>query len=247
MTDELHVDSELVEYVLEEEHTGGETDHGVHSAFAGSHIDLVCNGSDVVAAVGWVLGVGDDRLAALVELGEGLAEFLHLGHSAAGAVSLDEDVVDPLVGGCCLEAAVEVEHADHRGCALIGDAVHRIAFLGLLSEGDRGHIDHEGAAVLDFGGGAGAESEACDHHHEHNCVEEADDHHCDDHCQHGFEELFHIVLSLFLSLSDGKNSNNSKIALNLQSFRTNCENKECHIQVCRRAVRGCVPAVPGGL
>ena len=63
MTDELDIDSELVEKVLEEYHLRSYAHHHVGAALVAAHVDLVCHGCEVIAACARILSVSDNRFA----------------------------------------------------------------------------------------------------------------------------------------------------------------------------------------
>ena len=71
-----------IEDVLEEIHLRGQSDEGVHTAFAAGDIDFVGYAGEVIARVGRVLRECHDCLAAEPEVCESLAELLNLGNSS---------------------------------------------------------------------------------------------------------------------------------------------------------------------
>ena len=82
VADELHIHPEPIEDVLEEIHLRGQSDEGVHTAFAAGDIDFVGYAGEVIARVGRVLRECHDCLAAEPEVCESLAELLNFGNSS---------------------------------------------------------------------------------------------------------------------------------------------------------------------
>ena len=162
----------------------------------GGHVNLVRHRGEVIRAAGGRLGIGHHGLAALAELGEGGAEFLHGGGAAGSGVRPEEDILDTGIGRGGLDGLDGVPEAHGRTAG--GHPEHRDAraegvVLRLLSEGELFHVDVQhtfpGQDRL-----AAAETHGTDHGEQQ---EKADELHHDeraDHGQHHFDKIFHATV-----------------------------------------------------
>ena len=193
VADELIVHAHLVQDVLEEDHPSGEAGHLDHAAVVGGHVDLVAGGGEVIGAVGGVLRIGHDGLAALAELGEGVAEFFQVGRAGGGAVRTEEDILDAGIGRRRVNGldGIPEAHGGDIGITAEGETA-QLVIGRLLGDGDLRHVQVQHAFTGQDGLAAAQGGHAADHHEEQ---EEADQLHHDERAddgQHHFDKFFHL-------------------------------------------------------
>ena len=186
----LGPDIELVEQPLEEHDVGRET-HPVHSAL-GLEVDAVGGRSKIVAALGIDLVVGNDELAALLEIDDSLAQLFEQGRTldSPAAVHAQVDAFDALVVFGSLDGAQGLHERELSG-RLHGEEIEVGQRIGsgriddLLAE-----VDLENRTVA-HGDGVGVHGERHDDHHEepHERRDERTHEKREDACEKCFEKV----------------------------------------------------------
>ena len=211
MADQLHVDAELVQDVLEEDHLAADAVEQGGDAVVGGHIDLVRHGGEVVATRGHVVHIGDDRLATLPEMLQRSTELVDVSHDGGRVFRLEEDILD--IGILCrgIDGADGIPDADRGGLgALQGSHGGHGQFLGgLLGEGDLTHVDLQDRVLGDGRGAAAGGSHRTDETEEEEETDDTQDKEAADDGQNHFYKILHVTAC---DITDGKFNKIGKIS-----------------------------------
>ena len=196
MADELVVHAHFVQDVLEEDHPSGETGHLDHAAVVRSHVYLISGRGKVIGAVGGVLRVGDDGLAAPAELGEGVAELLQVGDAGGGSVRTQEDILDAGIGRRRVDGLDGVPEAHGGDIGVTTERKTAQLVVGrLLGDGELRHVQVQHAFAGKDGLAAAQGGHAAHHHEKQEKADQLHQDECADDGQHHFDKLFHLSVN----------------------------------------------------
>ena len=191
VTDQLHVHAQLIQYILQENHLGGDAYQLGCAAVMGTHINLVGHRGEVEGSVGGVLHVCHHGFSAFSEGRKGGAEFLGVGHPQGSLVGTEKNVLDAGILGRGADGyhgiaePYEGSHIETHRHHIGGRCV-----LALLSHHEGAHIQIQHPV---FGKGRltqpshGADEE----NHQKQEADNPEDKIAADHGKHSLDKIFH--------------------------------------------------------